>query len=466
MRPAPVDLPANRQRLLASVAVIVAGCDALVGLTPPRQSDGAAADGGGATDAATETSLESSSDTTPALVSSDPGVHVTGLAIAGQSLYVVEHTDESGALAELSYTSLGTYPYIAALSPRFPGSGFTTITALATHSSFVYFATTFNGPGGGSNEILLVDASMDGIPNVTPPPAVVVVDVSAAFPAAPLGAVDSIASDGSSIFWTQVVGSTSALLRHDLDAEATSATVLLVASSGDAFESVAVDDSGVYVLDSGGSVLAVPKQGADAGAVRTLATTALPSVSISARDGEVYFVQATTLGAAGGALMHVPTSGASPPSGPLAADSVGPFTPDGCWIYLGSGANVEFLAPGQGLLQPAAHGLDSDVAGVAAGSGYFAFYTKTAVELVPEPAQCVDGGANLPGAVCRSCAELNHSCEPNGDACASDLDCGNCSTPDYCTASLRCFGVSTPPPPQTDAGGACAGADGSCGSMP
>jgi hypothetical protein len=247
----------------------------------------------------------------------------------------------------------------------------------------VYFATF-------PAEIVSFDASADEVTvdEIPGAPARMqqVVDVPLVEPGSAFGAILSLASDGTSIFWTQVAGPTTALFRHDFATPADTATVMLWGSA--AYDVVAVDDTNVYTTDATtGTLYALPKDAGDGGTPLPIARGALPITPVS-HDGQVFFVSAN--GQAPGPLDRVSVDGGV--AQPFTTAAAGPFAIDACWLFYAHGTSVT-IAP---MEQPSTAYAQEDgdttpVGGLAAGSGFFAFYTQETVAVFREPSSCPSG---------------------------------------------------------------------------
>jgi hypothetical protein len=323
-----------------------AACDGLVGLPSPGYvSEGgpdAQADGGGGV----------------------ATFYAQGVAISSGSLYVL-----GGGGAGLYRVPLAAAS--AAPLPRWvPGAS---LTAIAAQSGSLYIAAA-----GNPNSIVTLNASSDedaGLVDGGPDPTLVV-DVGAALPGMNPMSVFSIASDGSSIFWTQIVNYPSTmLLRHDLGAPVDQAKVLYTASdTTGTLSQVAVDTQYVYVV-SGSTLYAIPKDGG------TALMVAQNGASPVLYDGVLYYVS-------NAALVHFngPGGGSFPV---FDSDPVGPFAiDDGGVLLFGSGQNLMvasiYTLHARTLLPSPA---TTQIAEVVAGGGYVGFYDEghTVLGLVTEP---------------------------------------------------------------------------------
>ncbi len=314
-----------------------------------------------------------------------PGRGVRSIAIAGSSLYLVMQTgDETNAFALYrSYFGTGS---LSAPSLRWSGEATgVSVTAMGTAgppSTAVYFGTF----GGGASQILSVDALQDE-GSTPPPPPTVVVDVPQAVPDRSVGPILGITSDGTSVFWTQVLGSTP-IVRHDVGAPESSATIVFDPLDG--LNLVAVDNAYVYSIGTSSELYAANKARDDAeplGAAVPLAGPAIAGLPIVARAGEVYYVSSL---AGSETLYHAARPGAgSGGSAFLPGYTVGPFAMVGCWLVFGSGTNVMLGGIGLGSAYQV-WGTDggSGIAGVAAGSEYFAFFNQDSIGVFPLPDTC------------------------------------------------------------------------------
>ncbi len=266
---------------------------------------------------------------------------------------------------------------------RWSGASYdVSVTALSSFSTTLY--------AGASSEILSIDSLQDSTTR-DPVAPTQVVDIASAFPGMSLGSIVGLAAapDGTHLCWTQRVGSTSCLLGHDLtDSDLSSVTVLLTATAGDAFNSVAVDDTYAYTIGTlNGALYALAKDGNDGGdAFPPLATSALATAPIVAQQGQVFFVSRIPGFGASGGTLEVTSVGAGEALPFFNSAPVQTFALNNGYLFFGSGNDIMYSTiPTQGAQPLVGTPSASPIAGVAASNGYVAFFSATALGFAAEP---------------------------------------------------------------------------------
>jgi hypothetical protein len=197
-----------------------------------------------------------------------------------------------------------------------------------------------------------------------------------------------MACDGTSVFWTQLIGGDTLLLQHDLGTPTTAVDVLLSAGTQTTLPSlgaVAADANYVYVVAeaSPGKIQAVPRGAGDGGTAILVAPWAMTSTPLVAYDGGVCYMQPTLL-ADIGVLSSDSASGLSPPLLWSTRTPMQTFALDGENLFFGNGASLVF-EPGAGAAATAAQSTSGSIQDVAVGGGYVAFSSLTFVEVAREP---------------------------------------------------------------------------------
>jgi hypothetical protein len=303
---------------------------------------------------------------------------VSAVAIAGNSLYVAELNLQSNV--GVYRTSLAGPPPYSRPTMVLQGPPW----ALTAASHTVYVATNF--------QIIALDDWNDA-------GSTVVVDMMSAFPfpSTMLGQVTGLATDGTSVFWTQVIGSgpgppNTILMRHDLGTSPTSFAQQLVASAGETLAGVAVDTANAYTVRSMwaapiGELDMLPKNftpidGAPTGAgfvAGGVTNTAPLTVTPSAQGPfALYFVD----------MGQVALTKSSSQSVQFSAAHVDTYAIDfdRGWLFVGSGPNLLYTPLGQNSPRTlVATGTSSTIGGIAVGSGFVAYFSRDVVGVVAEP---------------------------------------------------------------------------------
>jgi hypothetical protein len=371
--------------------MLAAGCDGLVGLAPPSETgdggplEGGDEGGGGFVDAYAPLPADAGEDSDatgqPGSMSMAAPIgtwdfpNVTGIAFAGtaNTLYVLQQEQPGSGPVSLYRTLLGNEAPFPTPSLRWSGesSGVSLSALCPAPPYYVYFGDS----GGTTNEIRRVDGEADeqGLNNDPTTPEVVV-DIAAALPGTKLGPIIGMACDETSLFWTQQVGSTTALLRYDLGDAGTTVSVVLTAAAMDSLNLVALDSVYAYTVGTmGGTLYAIPREADDAGAAFPVVSSVLTTSPIVARNGSVYYVQGSAFATSGALFYAAPTRQGQGMSF-FNEYPVSPFAFDGQLLFFGSGPNIYDVTPTDGAQTLVGTPGASDIAGVAAGNGYAAYY--------------------------------------------------------------------------------------------
>jgi hypothetical protein len=397
----------KRELAVGLLTLFAAGCDGIVGLDGPGVSDGASdvvpgdAEGGPPPhkDAAAVPAVP------PGFISTWPlpdGGAAEGLAFAGidnNSLYILETDETRGNGVALYRSSLSSSGYLGpnglpqlASTPTLrwssPDTG-VSLSGLCAAGDSLYFGDS----GGTTNEIRVINVPSDeGQPTNSAPPGVFV-NIASNLPGSTLGPILGLACDRSSLFWTQSVDGTTALLRADITGGiASSLTVVFASPPGDSLHQVAMGPATVFVVGTvSGTVYAVRRAvaGDDAGAPWAIASAALPTTPLFTTAFGVYYLQGSGSSVTGQLEFVYPTRSPTGDAGSVPAytgDPIDTFAFAGSTLLYGSSPNVYYLSqPGSSKTLVGAPGAVGGIAGATGSREWCAFYTANAITVFAVP---------------------------------------------------------------------------------
>jgi hypothetical protein len=297
---------------------------------------------------------------------------VSAIAIAGSSLYVIQ-----GSPRGVYRTSLVGPPPFKRPSLVWSSASMPWVpTALAAWSSTLYV-------GAGSQIVAIDDASDAG--------ATVLVDIQMAFPGVMEGPTVSLAGDGASIFWTQLITPSYTLMRHDLGTSTTAVTQMLVEGQAVALGAVAVDEVNAYTVMG---MLGAPVGELDAvqrsvggpvsqGIPVVPSNTVRSAAPLTAQGNQVYCVVDGAMG--GQVVVGSPGAGSAVQFNSAPVDSYA-IDLAKSWLFVGSGRDLLYSPLGQDSPQPlVATESSSTLLGIAVGSGYVAYFSADVLGIALEP---------------------------------------------------------------------------------